>query len=221
MPDFSPSQSGSADPPDNLIERLRVALTRRLPGIEAQRRMAPSPSRGPYFDSPPEGARRAAVMILLYPTDGGWTLPLIVRPTDLTHHGGQIGLPGGCIEAGETEWQAAVRELEEELGVPAGGIEPLGQLSPLYVFVSNNYVTPWVAAIDRVPAFRLNAAEVAEVLEMPLANLLDPAEANFFWRETDCIRQQVPYFALGSHRIWGATAMILAELAAIADSLRS
>lgn len=221
MSDSSPSQLGSADPSNRLIERLRVALQQLLPGIEAQRRMAPTPSRGPYFDSPPAGARRAAVMILLYPVDGGWRLPLIVRPTELSHHGGQIGLPGGSIEPGETEWQAALRELEEELGVPAAGIEPLGRLSPLYVFVSNNYVTPWVATINRAPAFLMNAAEVAEVLEMPLADLFDPAKADFFWRDREGVRQHVPYFALGSHRIWGATAMILAELAAVADPLRS
>jgi 8-oxo-dGTP pyrophosphatase MutT (NUDIX family) len=208
-------------PPDPFIELLRTELQRPLPGIKAQRRMAPTPSRGPYFDSPPAGARRAAVMILLYPADGGWKLPLIVRPTDLTHHGGQIGLPGGFIEPGETEWQAALRELEEELGVQADGIEPLGRLSPLYVFVSNNYVTPWVAAIDHAPAFLMNAAEVAEVLEMALANLLDPARVDFFWREREGVRQNVPYFALGSHRIWGATAMMLAELVAVADALRS
>jgi 8-oxo-dGTP pyrophosphatase MutT (NUDIX family) len=214
-----PSQSGLVDPPDRWIGLLQAELPRPLPGLEAQRRMAPAPSRGPYFDPPPEGARRAAVMILLYPADGGWRLPLIVRPTDLSHHGGQIGLPGGLIEAGETEWQAALRELEEELGIPANGIEPLGRLSPLYVFVSNNYVIPWVAAIDRPPAFLMNAAEVAEVLELPFANLLDPAKTDSFWREREGIRQHVPYFAFGSHRIWGATAMILAELAAVAGRI--
>lgn len=177
------------------------------------------PSRGPYFDPPPDGARRAAVMILLYPGDGGWRLPLIVRPTDLAHHGGQIGLPGGLIEPGESEWQAALRELEEELGVPAEGIEPLGRLSPLYVYVSNNYVAPWVAAIERAPAFLMNAAEVAEVLELPLANLLDPAQTGVFSRDRDAVLQSVPYFAFGSHRIWGATAMILAELAAVVSEV--
>jgi len=208
-------------PPDSWIDLLRAELQRPLPGLEAQRRMAPMPSRGPYFDPPPEGARRAAVIILLYPADTGWRLPLIVRPAELAHHGGQIGLPGGFIEPGETAWEAALRELEEELGVPAKGIEPLGQLSPLYVFVSNNYVTPWVAAIDHRPAFLINAAEVAEVLELPLANLLDPAQNGVFWREHEGIRQRVPYFAFGSHRIWGATAMILAELAAVAGASRS
>jgi 8-oxo-dGTP pyrophosphatase MutT (NUDIX family) len=220
MSGYSSSQVNSVDPPDRWIDLLRAELQRPLPGLEAQRRMAPTPSRGPYFDPPPEGTRRAAVLILLYLAAGIWRLPLIVRPTELTHHGGQIGLPGGFIEPGETEWEAALRELEEELGVPAKGIEPLGRLSPLYVFVSNNYVTPWVAAIDRAPAFLLNAAEVAEVLELPLANLLDPAQTGVFWRERDGIRQRVPYFAFGSHRIWGATAMILAELAAVAERLK-
>jgi 8-oxo-dGTP pyrophosphatase MutT (NUDIX family) len=219
MSSFSPIAAGSMPPTDPWIDRLRTELQRPLPGLEAQQRMAPTPSRGPYFDPPPEGARRAAVMILLFPADEGWRLPLIVRPTELSHHGGQIGLPGGFIEPGETEWQAALRELEEDLGVPAKGIEPLGQLSPLYVFVSNNYVTPWVAAIDHVPAFLMNAAEVAEVLELPLANLFDTAQTGIFSRESEGIPQRVPYFAFGSHRIWGATAMILAELAAVANSL--
>ena len=114
-------------------------------------------------------------------------------------------MPGGFIEPGETEWEAALRELEEELGVPAKGIEPLGQLSPLYVFVSNNYVTPWVATIDLVPAFLMNAAEVAEVLEMPLADLLGPGEGRFLLaRNATMFGRTSPIFAFGSHRIWGA-----------------
>ena len=213
--------AGSMPPNDSWIDLLRAALQHLLPGLEAQRRMAPRPTRGPYFDPPPEGARRAAVMILLYPADDGWRLPLIVRPMDLAHHGGQIGLPGGLIEPGESDWQAALRELEEELGVPAKGIEPLGRLSPLYVYVSNNYVSPWVAAIDRLPPFLMNAAEVAEVLELPLANLFDTAQTGVFSREHEGIPQRVPYFAFGSHRIWGATAMILAELAAVVSASRS
>jgi 8-oxo-dGTP pyrophosphatase MutT (NUDIX family) len=200
------------------IDQLRAELLRPLPGLAAQQRMAPTPSSGPYFDPPPQRARRAAVMILLYPHDRGWRLPLIVRPNGLAHHGGQIGLPGGFIEPGETDWEAALRELAEELGVPAKGIEPLGKLSPLYVFVSNNYVIPWVATIEHAPAFLLNAVEVAELLELPLPTLSDPAQTGFFWRDREGVNQRVPYFALGSHRIWGATAMILAELAAIAKS---
>ena len=145
----------------------------------------------------------------------GWRLPLIVRPTALAHHGGQIGLPGGLIESGETAWEAALRELEEEIGVGAAAIEPLGPLSPLYVFVSNNHIAPWVAAIDHAPDFLMNAAEVAEVIELPIANLLDPAQAGVFERDRNGVRQRVPYFAFGQHRISGATAMILAEFAAV------
>jgi len=198
------------------IEHLRTELRRPLPGIEAQRRMAPTPISGPYFDSPPDGARRAAVMILLYPDANEWRMPLIVRHADLAHHGGQVGLPGGLIEPGETALQAALRELHEEIGVPADGIEPLGQFSPLYVYVSNNYVTPWVAVIHRRPTFQRNAAEVAEVIELPIASLFDPAQIGEFDRQWESAPQRVPYFAFDLHRIWGATAMILAEFAAIA-----
>ncbi|HEX3997135.1 MAG TPA: CoA pyrophosphatase [Pirellulales bacterium] len=201
------------------IDQIRAELRRPLPGIEAQRRMAPMPLSGPYFASPPEGARRAAVMLLLYPADDGWRLPLIVRPKDLSHHGGQIGLPGGLIEAGETTWQAALRELEEEIGVKGEGIGPLGQLSPLYVFVSNNFVTPWVATIARIPTFLMNAAEVAEVIELPMATFLDVSQTGEFSRDRTGNTQRVPYFAFGTHRIWGATAMILAEFAAVLQAV--
>lgn len=206
-------------PPDPWIERLRRELQRPLPGMAAQRRMAPDPIRGPYFGPPPDAARRAAVMILLYPAAGTWRLPLAIRPAELTHHGGQIGLPGGSIESGETAWEAALRELEEELGVPPQGIEPLGELSPLYIFVSNNYVSPWVAAVARAPSLVINPAEVAEVIELPIANLMDSTQRGEFSREHEAGMQRVPFFAFGEHRIWGATAIMLAEFAAVLESI--
>ncbi len=203
---------------DPWIQRLRDELRRPLPGADTQRRMAPEPVNGSYFDAPPDEARRAAVILLLYPAEGGWRLPLLVRPIDLAHHGGQIGLPGGLIETGETTWQAALRELEEEISVPPDGIEPLGELSPLYVFVSNNHVSPWIGVIDRAPTFLMNAAEVAEVIELPITNLFGNSPKGEFLRQQDGLQQRVPYFAFGQHRIWGATAMMLAEFAAVVQA---
>jgi 8-oxo-dGTP pyrophosphatase MutT (NUDIX family) len=206
-----------------LSERLRIPL----PGRAAQARFAPELGFGRHFAEPPAGARRAAVVVLLYraphhPIASGsalsqWRLPLIVRPEHLEHHAGQVALPGGMIEEGESSGEAALRELHEELGVPPAGIELLGELSPLYVFASDNFVVPWVAIASFVPTFILNVDEVSAVVELPITNLLEEDHIASEIREQNGIRFRAPFYQCGSDRIWGATAMIIAELAAILE----
>jgi 8-oxo-dGTP pyrophosphatase MutT (NUDIX family) len=212
---------------DLLVERLQPPL----PGRAAQVRFAPELGFGRHFASPPVNARRAAVVALLYrveaasdATDLGpsaplsnWRLPLIVRPDHLEHHAGQIALPGGMIEPDESSADAALRELHEELGVPHEGIELLGQLSPLYVFASDNFVTPWVAMAPREPTYILNVDEVAAMVELPIGVLIDNNAVGSEIREQRGVRFRAPYFRCRPHRIWGATAMILAELAAVLE----
>jgi ADP-ribose pyrophosphatase YjhB (NUDIX family) len=214
---------------DMLVDRLRPPL----PGRASQVRFAPELGFGRHFAVPPASARRAAVVALLYsfetepltienrvksPLDC-WRIPLIVRPDHLEHHAGQIALPGGMIEAGESSADAALRELHEELGVPRDGIELLGELSPIYVFASDNFVSPWVAMISRAPTFILNADEVAAVIELPVAVLVEKNAVGSEIREQRGVRFRAPYYRCGRHRIWGATATILAELAALLDRL--
>ncbi len=154
------------------------------------------------------------MLVLLYPTEQGWQLPLTVRPTTLRGHAGQISLPGGTVEPGESSEAAALRELEEELGVARGGVRLLGRLSPLYVFVSEFQISPWVAAVAERPLFEPSPAEVSELLEVPLAHLLDGASRGIHRRRQRGIELTAPHFLWGRHRIWGATAMILSELVA-------
>jgi 8-oxo-dGTP pyrophosphatase MutT (NUDIX family) len=203
--------------------RLPELLTRRLqqplPGRAAQQRFEPEGSGGRHF-SVPEGARGAAVIVLLYRSAGDWHLPLTLRPTTLPVHAGQVSLPGGMIEPGETPYVAAIRELEEELGVAATGIQPLGMLTPLYVAVSNFAVTPWVATIDAPPQITPNPAEVAAVLDPSLTHLLNPANIESAHFESHGFSVQAPCYVWREHRIWGATSMILAELVdVVADVL--
>src|SRR5262249_54166609 len=126
------------------------------------------------------GAREAAVVAVLYRRQGAWSIPFVARRADLPSHPGQIGLPGGRVKAGETAWAAAAREAEEEIGVRAADLVPLGAGPPLYAAVTNYSVVPfvaWLPADD--PTFRPDPRELDAVLEVPLERLLDP-EA---WRE--------------------------------------
>jgi 8-oxo-dGTP pyrophosphatase MutT (NUDIX family) len=177
--------------------------------------MEPELAYGRHFGPVLPDARPAAVVAMLHWHQGQWHLPLMRRPDSLTHHAGQISLPGGLIEPGESSEEAALRELEEELGVPRFGVLLLGQLSPLYLFGSNFLISPWVAAVRTAVEFRPSAAEVDEMLEVPLAHFLEPASRGRHVEERGDVRLMAPHFDWHGALIWGATSMILAELAAI------
>jgi 8-oxo-dGTP pyrophosphatase MutT (NUDIX family) len=156
---------------------------------------------------------------LLYPHEATWHVPLTLRPAHLAAHAGQVSLPGGAVEPGETTAAAAVREFHEELGDDGQPIDLLGALSPLYVQASNYLVTPWVAAAAARPRLTPNPAEVEEVLEVPLSHLFDPAHFGSHLRQHQGRSYSAPHFLFQSHRIWGATCMILGELVTVLEEL--
>jgi 8-oxo-dGTP pyrophosphatase MutT (NUDIX family) len=195
--------------------RIAARLKQPLPGRQAQISFEPELSYGRHFGPPAADARPAAVLVLLYPIEGRWFVPLTTRPATMVVHAGQISLPGGRVEPGETPETAVFRELEEELGVSRAGIAVLGQLSTLYLFGSNFIVLPWVAAARQRPDFRPSADEVTELLEVPLEHLLDAAHVGSHSRRQRGVAITAPHFQWGRHRIWGATSMILAELVAL------
>lgn len=199
----------------DLPAQLRARLAAPLPGAAAMRAWSPQLAYGRHFIPPPHDARLAAVAVLLYPLEDQWHVALTLRPAHLSAHAGQISLPGGSLDAGETPEVAAWRELEEELGVPRLSLEPLGRLTPLFIFVSNFFVTPCVAAVREQPAFRPSVAEVAEIIELPLAVLVDPAARGEMWIERHALRMRAPCWEYRGQRIWGASALILGELAAL------
>ena len=203
----------------DLIEQLTARLSGPLPGPSAQRTMAPELSFGRYAGPARYDARQAAVAISLYQINGAWHLPLVVRPESLKHHAGQIGLPGGIIDPGETSEQAALRELEEELGIPRSAATSLGQLSSLYVFGTNFLIAPWIVALSSPVSFRPSAAEVQEVLQIPLVHLLDPKSRGQHIQRRGALQLIAPHFRWQGHNIWGATAMILAEFVAVMHDL--
>ena len=159
------------------------------------------------------------MLALLYPYQGRWHLPLTLRHAGLPSHAGQVSLPGGAVDRGETGPEAAVREFHEELGAHDHQIALLGRLSPVYVHSSNFQIEPWVAAAGRRPRLVPNPAEVEQVLEIPLAHLLDPQNFGSHERTHDGRPYTAPHFLWQSHRIWGATCMLLGELVTLLEEL--
>ena len=218
---------------DELIKRFLVRVSETLPGRSAHRRFTPTLAYGRHLGPPPVEARRAAVAIVLCTdVNGDHFLPLTVRPFSLRHHGGQVCLPGGRIEPGESAVEAAVREFQEELGPGEVQLKLLGILTPLYVYASNNVVTPVVMFSESSLSFEPDPIEVEQVVNLPLSSLaesstrcqtmsravrgsnVDSSSSNRVLNEP-AIRWSAPYWSIGEHRVWGATAMILSELAAM------
>ena len=199
----------------DLPQRLAACLAQGLPGAAAQRGFEPELAYGRHFGPPACDARPAAVLLLLYPHAGCWQMPLVLRPETLTHHGGQISLPGGSVDLGETTQQAALRELHEELGVAPSGVHLIGPLSPLYLFVTNFHITPWLAYCSDRPRLAPCAFEVAALLETPLSALTDPQHRSRHCRQLRGLSFSAPCLRWQGYEIWGATAMILGELIAL------
>jgi 8-oxo-dGTP pyrophosphatase MutT (NUDIX family) len=200
---------------DDLPRRLAERLAAPLPGRAAQSLFEPELSFGRHYAPPPTDARTAAVIALLFRRQGKWYLPLTVRPETMADHAGQVSLPGGMIEPDENAEQAALRELDEELGVQQDGVEIIGRLSPLYLFVSHFSVEPCVGLLHAAADFHPSPTEVAQLLEVPLGHLLDEGNRGGHQRDFHGLGFHAPHIRFQNHVIWGATAMILGELIAV------
>ena len=197
----------------NFIEQLAWRLSQPKPGLGAQLKMITRPRLGHQVYTEVEGkSQPAAVLILLYPQAGSWHLALTLRTEKVEAHRSQISLPGGRQEEGESLAQTALRETQEELGLDPEKINILGQLTPLYIPTSNYCLYPFVGVLRETPRFRPSAHEVAEVIEVSLSQLLHPRVKQSEFRQFRGRRILIPYYRIGPHKIWGATAMVLAEL---------
>jgi len=208
-PDLTPEDQ-------QLLEQLLEGLaTKKLPGAKAHITMAPS-LRGD-FAGPPASARRASVVALFYPSaEGRLTLLYIQRTSPKRdRHAGQISFPGGSVDPGDRNAEhTALRELEEEVGVPQSDVKTIGSLSQLYIPVSNFLVDPFIGWLPRQPAFILQQSEVARILELSFAEFFSPEARRSGPRKllNGMTLPDTPYWAIGPEEIWGATAMMTAEL---------
>ena len=180
----------------------------------AQKKMAPL-SRALVRPLGLQGTPRlGGVLVLLFCKDNSLHIVLTRRRDDLASHGGQISFPGGRNEAPETLLHTALRETEEEVGIMPADLEILGSLAPIYIPPSDYEVHPYVAWFSNgeLPAFKAAPQEVAEIIEAPLAMLLDPASRTVETWDINGQQIVVPFFAVQGTKVWGATAVMLSEL---------
>ena len=219
----------------DVVTRLEDAFTRELPGAAAQAHLAPIPRRQwpPGFRE--EQVRHAAGLLLVFPDKNAESattakendslrslrplhsfsdqarIVLTVRADTLGRHGGQVSLPGGVVDAGETFEQAALREAREEVGLSTNLVRVLGALTPLDIPVSGFRLHPIVGVSERRPPLTPAAREVARILEPAVDALMAPDCVVHTRRARDGVTLTVPGFHLEGVEIWGATAMVLAE----------
>ncbi|MFN8279995.1 MAG: CoA pyrophosphatase [Saprospiraceae bacterium] len=193
---------------------LGLRLLDPLPGFQAHARLAPFPSRLKELPAPDH--KVASVLLLLMQKNGETVFPLIQRNlgSEKDPHKGQIALPGGRRELTDPNLAfTALRETQEEIGIPAQEITIIGSLSPLYIPVSNNMVHPYVGWTSAESIFKTQPEEIHEVFLCGIDQLLAPDIFQERIINTSYAKDlSVPGLLLGDRWVWGATGMILSEL---------
>lgn len=193
----------------NIYKKL---LDQPLPGEVAQVKMSPS-SRFTGLNRPDRAlARNSSVLILLFEKEHQVFFPLIRRTTYPGSHSGQISLPGGKSEPCDASpSDTALRETQEELGIHPNSIEIIGNLSPLYIPVSNFNVQPIIGWWHQPHPYCPDAREVEHIIEMPVKQLIKQDCPQTFSQLINNQEVISPFYHHEGHIIWGATAMILSE----------
>jgi 8-oxo-dGTP pyrophosphatase MutT (NUDIX family) len=176
--------------------------------------MTPIPRREWPQNWNPARLRHAAGLLLMFPVDDRAHVVLTLR-ADAVRHGGQVSMPGGVVETGETFEQAALREAHEEVGLVRDDVQILGPLTSIDIPVSGFRLHPVVACAATRPQLHPADAEVARILEIDLDTLFDAAALGWRVMTRDGVTRQVPCLAVAGTEIWGATAMVLAEFLTI------
>lgn len=184
---------------------------RRLSLAQVRERCAAlPPPQPPPFEMP--GSRPAAVLVPLFDLNGEAHVILTKRPDTMPSHQGEISFPGGGlrprVDAGLQD--AALREAEEEIGLPPRAVELVGALQPTPTIATNYAVYPFVGLIEPGHEWRPSANEVAEVMEVPLRALRAGYERRRLMRRGVPFRTDV--YVIGEDVIWGATARMVGDL---------
>jgi 8-oxo-dGTP pyrophosphatase MutT (NUDIX family) len=206
-------------------DALAGAIRRAPRPIPLDQRLLPrardgSTSRSRYDRQTFPPARQAATLLAVYPDAAGdLVVPLTVRHGELRAHAGEVSLPGGAVDDTDTDPQAAaLREAWEEVGLDPALVRIVGSLDQVWIPVSNFELRPFVGTVDARPALVPHDAEVAAIVELPLAALWDPDVVGTEEFEARGLRIRAGAYRYGGVRVWGATALTLGMLANVLDA---
>jgi len=198
-------------------KRIVKVAKMELPGETVQMKMAPAERLRELKEEiiQVKNAKQAGVMVLFYPTlEQQTNLILILRKTYKGVHSAQVGFPGGKIESIDNSIQdAALRETEEEVGVPRNDISIIKKLTEIYIPPSNFFVQPFLGITQNSPNFIPEEKEVESIIEVNLNDFMDnKCITSRIITTSYAVDLEVPAFHLNGHIVWGATAMMLNEV---------
>ncbi|MCE5332786.1 MAG: CoA pyrophosphatase [Bacteroidales bacterium] len=196
---------------------IKKKLLQPLPGLSSHLKMAPASRAGEIarFNGNLRNARKSAVMILLFHEDERLKVILIRRSFYVGIHAGQIAFPGGRYEESDADIKhTALREIYEEVGIPAEKIEVIGRLSDIYVPPSNFLISVFVGYLNEKPRYKADEREVAEIIEIDMDDFFreDVIQEKEFVVPSAKISVNALYYKVGNVDLWGASAMVMAEL---------
>ena len=203
------------------IPALKLLVDAEKPGPDAQMLM----SRFGRNQIGLEKARLASVLLLLFVKNQQFHFILTKRTSNSPNdkHGGQISFPGGSKDHEDENLQiTAIRETFEEIGVEKEQIEIIGELTELYIPVSNFLVQPYIGVTNTIEKYNPQPKEVEDVLEIPLEMLLNESsvKSKNITINKGMVLKDVPYFDFYGHVVWGATAMILSEFKEVVKKIQ-
>ena len=196
-----------------LVTHLLEALQGELPGYQAHQKMLPPGRTLNAGTHESLSSKMSSVLVLLFPDGDRVFTCLMKRPSTMKNHPGQISFPGGKVEKNDVSAEmTALREAQEEVGIDVSKIQVIGKLSDLFVEVSGFTIKPFVAWTDFKPDFQLEPGEVEELILFPVSDFIFEENIPETEIQTSIGLLTVKYFPSKEGKIWGATAMILAEL---------
>ena len=182
-----------------------------LPGASSQMKMRPHIREIQSFMSFANAAMPAAVLFLLFQKNSQWWFFLTQRSKNVEYHRGQISLPGGCQEQNESLNDSALRETEEEIGVPVSAIKTLGSVTPLFIPASGFIVTPFIGYCKNHVIPNIDKNEVESLHCVKVEHLLDDLIIENERKVINAVEVESPFFNFNGLKVWGATASILNE----------
>lgn len=206
---------------ERLISYLKKRLKMPLPGELAHKMMAAS-TRYILPNKPNATTKKSAVLILFYPQEQKIQIPMILRPQYDGMHGGQVAFPGGRLEkTDENLIRTALRESQEEIGIRTSDVTVIGQLTELYIPPSNFLVQPVVGFMEKKPTFYPDPKEVDHIFEISIDEIIKPEIISHEILNVRGVEVAAPVYAINDYKIWGATAMMIAELLMLIENFET